>query len=73
MAFTPGTLDNGEMEEDYGLGWEITDEYVHHSGSWEGTSTYYRHYIDRDASIVVLSNDENYDPEALADEIVEFN
>ena len=73
LAFTPGTLDNGEMEEDYGLGWEITDEYVHHSGSWEGTSTYYRHYTDRDASIVVLSNDENYDPEALADEIVEVD
>ena len=72
LAFTPGILDEGEIEEDYGLGWEITEEYVHHSGSWEGTSTYYRYYTDRDASIVVLSNDENYDPETLADEIVEL-
>lgn len=72
LAFTPGTLDNGEIEEDYGLGWEITDEYVHHGGSWDGTSTYYRHYIDQNASIVVLSNDENYDPEMLVDEIVEL-
>ncbi|MEM9541586.1 MAG: serine hydrolase domain-containing protein [Cyanobacteria bacterium P01_E01_bin.42] len=72
LVFTSGMLDNGEMAEDYGLGWEITDEYAHHGGSWDGTSTYYRYYTNRNGSIVVLSNDENYDPETLADEIFEL-
>ncbi|MEC4806537.1 MAG: serine hydrolase domain-containing protein [Jaaginema sp. PMC 1079.18] len=64
LAFTPG-----EATEDYGFGWEVTETYVHHDGSWEGTSTYYRFYLDPAISIVVLSNDENYDPEELVDAI----
>lgn len=64
LAFTPG-----EVTEDYGFGWAVTETYVHHSGSWDGTSTYYRFYLDPAISIVVLSNDENYDPEELVDAI----
>lgn len=64
LAFTPG-----EATEDYGFGWEVTDTYGHHSGSWDGTITYYLFYFDPAVSIVVLSNDENYDPEELVDAI----
>lgn len=64
LAFTPG-----EATEDYGFGWEVTETYGHHSGSWDGTSTYYLFYFDPAISIVVLSNDENYDPEELVDAI----
>jgi CubicO group peptidase (beta-lactamase class C family) len=69
LAFTPGASDPEETDEAYGFGWAIAKTYVHHSGSWEGTSTYYRFYLDSAVTIVVLSNDENYDPEALVDAI----
>ncbi len=64
LAFTPG-----EATEDYGFGWEVTETYGHNDGSWDGTSTYYLFYFDPAISIVVLSNDENYDPEELVDAI----
>lgn len=73
LAFTPGTLDNGKViEEDgdgYGFGWGIGENYVDHTGSWWGTSTYYLHYLDEAVTIIVLSNDETYDAYALADAI----
>ena len=73
LAFTPGTLDNGKViEEDgdgYGFGWGIGENYVDHTGSWWGTSTYYLHYLDEPVTIIVLSNDETYDAYALADAI----
>jgi CubicO group peptidase (beta-lactamase class C family) len=77
LAFTPGTLADGSPIEDedegesYGMGWEVTADYVHHSGSWLGTSTYYRHYLAPEISLVVLSNDEAYDTIALGDDIAQ--
>ncbi len=73
LAFAPGELADGTPIEDngesYGMGWQIATDYVHHSGSWLGTSTYYRYYLEPAVSIVVLSNDEAYDPVTLAEDI----
>ncbi len=73
LAFAPGTLSNGDPIEDegqsYGMGWSIAKGYVHHSGSWMGASSYYRHYLTPKVSIVVLSNNEAAEVEALAEEI----
>ena len=72
-AIAPGELSNGwAIRDAYGMGWEIADTHVHHGGGWVGTSTYYRHYTDVDLSIVVLSNNENYDAFGLGEEIAEL-
>ncbi|MCW6035791.1 beta-lactamase family protein [Spirulina subsalsa FACHB-351] len=68
LAFTPGTLDDGESFP-YGLGWEISPDYVEHRGSWYGTSTFYRHYTQVPVTIIVLANDENYPVDKLVDDL----
>ncbi|MDG2992332.1 beta-lactamase family protein [Candidatus Synechococcus calcipolaris G9] len=70
LAFTAGIEDDGEGAG-YGLGWEIHEDYVAHSGSWYGTSTYYRHYTDQPFTLIVLSNNENYDGEDLTVQLVD--
>jgi CubicO group peptidase (beta-lactamase class C family) len=75
LAFVPGELADGSVIDDdgesYGMGWQIAADYVHHGGSWLGTSTYYRHYLEPEVSIIVLSNDEAYDTEALGEDIAD--
>jgi CubicO group peptidase (beta-lactamase class C family) len=78
LAFAPGELADGSPIEDdeedgesYGMGWQITPDYAHHSGSWLGTSTYYRHYFEPEISVIVLSNDEAFDTIALGEDIAE--
>jgi CubicO group peptidase (beta-lactamase class C family) len=71
LAFTPGTLDNGESFA-YGLGWAVGPDYVEHSGSWYGTSTFYRHYTEMPVTIIVLSNDENYPVDELVDDLAKL-
>ncbi len=71
LAFTPGALDDGESFP-YGLGWEVSEDYVEHSGSWYGTSTFYRHYTEMPVTIIVLSNDENYEVNELVDDLAEL-
>lgn len=74
--FEAARLDNGnEIEDDglgYGMGWELGDGYVSHSGNWDGTSTYYLHFTEREDTVIVLSNDSNYDGETLAHAIAEL-
>lgn len=76
LAFTPGQFADGSVIDDggegYGMGWAIAEDYVHHGGSWLGTSTYYRHYLDPAVSIIVLSNDAAYDPVALSEAIADL-
>ena len=76
LAFAPGKLADGSPIEDggesYGMGWQIATDYVHHSGGWLGTSTYYLYYLEPAVSIMVLSNDEAYDPASLAEEIADL-
>lgn len=71
LAFTPGALDDGETFP-YGLGWEVSENYVEHSGSWSGTSTFYRHYTEIPLTIIVLSNDENYPVDELVDDLAKL-
>jgi hypothetical protein len=68
LAFTPGTLDDGESF-DYGLGWGVNSNYVEHRGSWYGTSSFYRHYTEKPVTLIVLSNDENYAVDELVDDL----
>ena len=75
-AFSLGQFDNGRSIQDegegYGFGWYITANYIHHSGSWYGTSTYYRHYLQQPVTLILLSNDENYSATDLADKIADL-
>ncbi|WP_017304980.1 serine hydrolase domain-containing protein [Spirulina subsalsa] len=71
LAFTPGTLENGQSFP-YGLGWEVGPDYVQHRGSWYGTSTFYRHYTKVPVTIIVLANDENYPVDELVDDLAEL-
>ena len=57
--------------EGYGAGWSLTQDYAHHSGSWTGTSTYYRFYTQLPISIVVLSNNEDFDSQAFGEDIAQ--
>jgi CubicO group peptidase (beta-lactamase class C family) len=74
QAFSNGTFDNGSPIVDdgngYGYGWSITPLGVEHEGSWSGTSTYIQYNTNDAYSVVVLSNDENYDCYTLAQSIL---
>lgn len=72
LAFTPGALNDGDRSFAYGLGWEVGSDYVEHSGSWDGTSTFYRHYTEMPVTIIVLANDENYPVHELVDDLAEL-
>lgn len=72
LAFTPGALDDGDQSFAYGLGWAVDSDYVEHSGSWYGTSTFYRHYTEVPVTIIVLANDENYPADELVDDLAEL-
>lgn len=73
-AFTSGKLDNGRRHG-YGFGWsnDTVDDHrsVGHGGGWDGTSTYICRYLDADMTVVVLSNDENFDSGSLVDAVAE--
>ncbi|MCE9607431.1 MAG: beta-lactamase family protein [Planctomycetia bacterium] len=73
-AYTPGKLDDGEAH-DYGFGWTdaSSDDHraVSHDGSWAGTATYICRYLDDDLTVVILSNDDAFDVDALGDKIAE--
>ncbi len=69
-AFQNGSFDDGrpigtKQDEGYGAGWSLTEDYGHHRGGWAGMSSYYRFYMQRPLSIVVLSNNENLDGQEL--------
>lgn len=61
-AFTPHHPDLTRRNRDnYGLGWRIqnTSEFgkvVYHSGWWKGFKTYFIRMIDKDQTIIVLTN-----------------
>lgn len=61
-AFTPHSPDLTQRNRDnYGLGWRIQvpsefGEVVYHSGWWKGFKTYYIRMIDKNQTIIVLTN-----------------
>jgi N-acyl-D-amino-acid deacylase len=56
-AITPGELNNGEQTT-YGFGWFIDslNHTVSHTGGWVGFRTQITRYIDRNQTLIVLSN-----------------
>lgn len=62
-AWANGTLNNGK-NTGYGLGWSVETRDGHslvdHEGSWAGTSTYILHYLDSGLTVIVLSNNEDF-------------
>lgn len=72
-AFSPHKLKDGK-ESDYGYGQSIVngdknERLVHHGGSWPGYLTFILHFIDRQTTIVVLSNNEYENTVKLVDQI----
>ncbi|BAD63934.1 penicillin-binding protein 4 [Shouchella clausii KSM-K16] len=62
LMFSPVKMNNGETFN-YGMGWLIErDEqlgrFVHHTGGWPGYSTWFKRYIDRDMTLIMLQNGE---------------
>ncbi|MBI4862193.1 MAG: type II toxin-antitoxin system prevent-host-death family antitoxin [Candidatus Riflebacteria bacterium] len=59
QAFTSGSLNSGELTG-YGFGWVIAEWSVGricwHGGAWAGTRTMIARYLDRDTTVVLLSN-----------------
>lgn len=81
LTLTPGRLDNGQVIDSdyvtgnragYGLGWAIAENFVAHTGEWAGTSAYYVYYTKQPVTIVVLSNQEEYDGIELADRVADL-
>jgi CubicO group peptidase (beta-lactamase class C family) len=71
-AFRPVRLADGE-EVPYGFGWSLESRLGHrcvsHTGSWVGFRSFIGRYLDDRFSVIVLSNLEQTDVEALGDAI----
>jgi len=72
-AFSPYKLKNGK-ESEYGYGQsnvngDKNERLVHHGGSWPGYLTFILHFIDRQTTIIVLSNNEYENTTKLVDQI----
>ena len=72
-AFSPYKLKDGK-ESKYGYGQFIVSDdknerLVHHGGSWPGYLTFILHFIDRQTTIIVLSNNEYENTVKLVDQI----
>jgi hypothetical protein len=62
---------------EYGYGWELqTDEkyrkLIHHSGSWGGNMNFILHFLDKDITIVILSNTEYFNIGSFAYRVGEW-
>lgn len=59
MAFEKTTLQNANTVN-YGLGWRLQafldQRIVHHPGRWNGFRTSFKRFIDKDATLIILSN-----------------
>lgn len=69
VAIQPVQLKN-ELSE-YGFGWELqtNNDYqklLYHSGSWGGNMNYILHFLDKDISVILLSNNEYFNVEKFA-------
>lgn len=59
-AFTSGKLNSGENHQ-YGFGWRIDEpgKIVSHTGSWVGFRNLIVRYVDKNQTIIILSNGTN--------------
>jgi CubicO group peptidase (beta-lactamase class C family) len=79
LAWSNGHYDNGNPIRDgdgdgYGFGWVIEKQsrVVSHSGSWNGTATYFLLDLRNGLTVAVLSNDEKTDVSDLAEQILKL-
>ncbi len=77
LAWANGRYDNGhpiknEDGDGYGIGWVIEEKrrLVSHSGSWNGTATYFLLDLENGLTVAVLSNNEKAAVSDLAEEIL---
>lgn len=69
-AYVNQKLNNGS-DSGYGFGLRVSSKepgVVHHTGAWNGTSTYIERFLGR-GSVQVLSNDENFPAKELGDKV----
>ena len=64
QIYQEGVIDGKKI--DYNFGWGIdstkeNDRIVSHEGNWEGTSTIFNRYVDREVSYSIFSNINDYD------------
>lgn len=59
-----------EITPNYGLGFEVYDDHVAHSGCWEGYNTYLAFYPKDKLSVIVLSNIDDTDADAIGRKVV---
>ena len=69
-ALNPFKISNGDLSH-YGYGWELQkdDKYervIYHSGSWGGNTSFILHFLDKDLSVIILSNNEYINIEKFA-------
>lgn len=59
QVFTPVRLTSGKTYP-YGFGWALDNFAGHpsqgHGGSWQGFTTHYQHYLERDTAVIALTN-----------------
>jgi len=77
-AFTPYTLADGSSSK-YGFGWFITDDFtingincgkrINHHGLWPGYESSFIRFIDKDKTIIILSNQAPSSKDKLVEEI----
>jgi len=72
QAFSPAVLNDGKHYP-YGFGWRFDEhlarQRIAHGGSWVGFRTFIGRYVDDSFSVIVLSNLDEAEPEAMADTI----
>lgn len=71
-AFQPAVLNNGRTYN-YGFGWRIVDNngpfLTYHNGLWQGFRTSLRRYVNDGKTIIVLTNNNYFYINSLADDI----
>ena len=57
IIFKPSATFNYQgKEQNYAMGWFVTDSTATHTGSWFGTNTYAKRYLDRPLTIAIFMN-----------------
>ena len=67
-AFKSG-VDRRRKPTNYGFGWDISDDFLEHSGGWTGFGSHIRRYRDGRLSIYALSNNPDVEPSEIVAEV----
>ena len=67
-AFRSG-IDRRRKPTGYGFGWDLSEDFIEHSGGWTGFGSHIRRYRDGRLSIYALSNNPDIEPSEVVTEI----